>query len=367
MRVLVTGSGGFVGKNLVFRLAEQKIEVLHFTRETPPDALPALVAQADAIIHLAGENRPSDVEAFELVNGALTQSLCDAVQASGRHIPLIVASSTQAAVDNPYGRSKLSGERAVAALVAKTGSPAALYRLPGVFGKWSKPNYNSVVATFCHNVARDLPIQVADASKEISLVYVDDVIDEFLRSLSAMQPGLANGEVNPVYTITLGELAAKIEAFRDSRKTLVTERVGCGLTRGLYSTYVSFLPPEHFSYEIPRYGDHRGVFVEMLKTADSGQISFFTAHPGVTRGEHYHHTKTEKFLVIKGSARFGFRNLVSGERTEILVDGAELRIVDTIPGWVHDITNVGDEEMIVMLWANEIFDRERPDTIAGKV
>lgn len=367
MRVLVTGSGGFVGKNLVFRLAEQQFDVLHFTRDSSPDALPALVAQADAIIHLAGENRPQDVDAFELVNGALTQSLCAAVQASGRQIPLILASSAQAAMDNPYGRSKLSGERAVEALAASTGNPALIYRLPGVFGKWSRPNYNSVVATFCHNIARGLPIQVADASKEITLVYVDDVIDEFIRALSAMQPGLVSGEVQPVYTITLGELAATIEAFRDSRKTLVTEPVGRGLTRGLYSTYVSFLPPTQFAYDIPRYGDQRGVFVEMLKTADSGQFSFFTAHPGVTRGMHYHHTKTEKFLVIKGSARFGFRNLVSDERTEIHVSGEDLRIVDTIPGWVHDITNVGDDEMIVMLWANEIFDRERPDTIAGKV
>lgn len=367
MRVLVTGSGGFVGKNLVLRLTEQQFEVLHFTRDTSPDALPSLVAQADAIIHLAGENRPQDVGAFELVNGGLTQLLCDAVQASGRPIPLILASSAQAALDNPYGRSKLSGERAVTALAANTGSPVAVYRLPGVFGKWCKPNYNSVVATFCHNVARNLPIQISDATKELSLVYVDDLIDEFIRAISDMQPGMIVGEVKPVYTITLGALAAQIAAFRDSRNSLVTERVGCGLTRALYSTYVSFLPPENFAYDIPRYGDKRGVFVEMLKTPDSGQFSFFTAHPGVTRGEHYHHTKTEKFLVIKGSARFGFRNLVSGERTEVNVEGEELRIVDTIPGWVHDITNVGDDEMIVLLWANEIFDRERPDTIAGKV
>jgi UDP-2-acetamido-2,6-beta-L-arabino-hexul-4-ose reductase len=367
MRVLVTGSGGFVGKNLVSRLTEQKHEVLHFTRDTAQEALPALVAQAEAIIHLAGENRPQDEAAFELVNGGLTQLLCDAVQASGRPVPLILASSAQAALDNPYGRSKLSGERAVAELAAATGSSVLVYRLPGVFGKWCRPHYNSVVATFCHNVARGLPIQIADPDKELSLVYVDDLIDEFMRAISAMQPGLACGEVAPVYTITLGALAAQIEAFRESRSTLVTERVGCGMTRALYSTYVSFLPPEHFAYEIPRYGDQRGVFVEMLKTPDSGQFSFFTAHPGVTRGEHYHHSKTEKFLVIKGSARFGFRNLVSGERTEVNVEGEELRIVDTIPGWVHDITNVGTGEMIVLLWANEIFDRQRPDTIAGKV
>lgn len=371
-RVLVTGANGFIGKNLLVRLSELPgITVSTFVRGDDVANLPALVAHADCVVHLAGENRPVDDAAFVQVNTGLTQALCAALaaehQRSGRQLPLVLASSTQVERDNLYGQSKLAAEQAVQELCAATGHPAIIYRLPGVFGKWCKPNYNSVVATFCHNIARDLPIQINDPAARLQLVYVDDVVSSFIAALDAPATGLTRGEVTPLYTTTLGELAQQIRAFGDCRTSLMSERVGTGLVRALYATYVSYLPNERFAYEVPQHADARGVFVEMLKTPDSGQFSYFTAHPGITRGGHYHHTKTEKFLVIKGRALFKFRHLLTDERYELHTSGDTPVVVDTIPGWTHDITNVGTEEMVVMLWANENFDREKPDTVASKV
>jgi UDP-2-acetamido-2,6-beta-L-arabino-hexul-4-ose reductase len=270
-------------------------------------------------------------------------------------------------LDNPYGRSKLAAEQAVQALVHDKGNPVAIYRLPGVFGKWCKPNYNSVVATFCHNKSRDLPVQINDASARLRLVYVDDVISAMLTQLTPGWTGLQRPAVAPEFSVTLGELSDQIDAFKNCRSTLVSERVGMGFVRALYATYVSYLPVDKFAYPVPVHGDARGVFVEMLKTPDAGQFSFFTAHPGITRGGHYHHTKTEKFLVIKGHARFGFRHMLTNEVHHLETNGEQPQIVETVPGWTHDITNIGTDEMVVMLWANEIFDRTNPDTIASKV
>jgi len=369
---LVTGANGFIGKNLVVRLRElPRFAVTEFVRGDAPEALPGLLAQADAVVHLAGENRPADEAAFAQVNTGLTVTLCNALaaeqQRSGRQLPLVLASSAQAERDNPYGQSKLAAEQAVQQLCAASGHPAVVYRLPGVFGKWCKPNYNSVVATFCHNIARGLPIQINDPAARLQLVYVDDVVSSFIAALDAPAAGLARGEVAPLYATTLGDLAQQIGAFGDCRTSLMSERVGTGLVRALYATYVSYLPNERFAYDVPVHGDPRGVFVEMLKTPDGGQFSYFTAHPGITRGGHYHHTKTEKFLVIKGQAVFRFRHLLTGELFELATTGDKPQVVDTIPGWVHDITNVGNDEMVVMLWANEVFDRANPDTVAAPI
>ena len=368
MRVLVTGARGFIGKNLIVHLEEgDQFSVLTYSRDNTLDELGRLVDQADAIIHLAGENRPDDVSAFEKVNAGLTQSLCDAICTTGRQIQMVLASSTQAGLDNPYGQSKRSAEEIVESLANETGNPAYIYRLPGVFGKWCKPNYNSVVATFCHNIAQDLPIQINDPVASIRLVYVDDVVEAFVQAIQQSGKGVSNLSITPEYSITLGELADQIKAFKNCRESLISEQVGKGLVRALYSTYVSYLNPDQFSYSLTKNRDERGVFVEMLKTKDSGQFSFFTIYSGQTRGGHYHHSKTEKFLVIKGRARFGFRHIISGDTYELCTSGDELRVVDTVPGWTHDITNVGEEEMVVMLWANEIFDRDKPDTITAKV
>jgi UDP-2-acetamido-2,6-beta-L-arabino-hexul-4-ose reductase len=367
MHVLVTGSNGFIGKNLIVHLNEIGThEVLTFSRDNLIGELTELVKQADAVIHLAGENRPADDSEFKVVNEELTQLLCEEIRSTGRHIPMVFVSSTQAGNGTLYGESKRSAELAVERLELETGSPIFIYRLPGVFGKWCKPNYNSVVATFCYNIANDLPIQIDDASKELTLVYIDDVVKEFIDVIQ-YQDKKEGFKVHPEYKIKLGELANKIESFNNCRTSLVVEKVGSGLIHALYSTYISYLPPENFSYLLPVFKDNRGIFSEIIKTKDSGQFSFFTAYPGVTRGGHYHHSKSEKFLIVKGVARFRFRHIISNETFEIIANGDELRVVDTVPGWIHDITNIGDNELIVMLWANEIFDKNSPDTIACEV
>ncbi len=370
MRVLVTGANGFIGKNLLLHFQEKgSIDVVSFTRGDSIDDLPALLEGVDWVFHLAGINRPQNPEEFVIGNFGLTEQLCAAIKACGREVPVVYTSSIQAERDNDYGSSKRAAEDALLALQQDTGNPVFIYRLPNVFGKWARPNYNSAVATFCHNVARDLPIQINDPSAVIRLVYIDDVVDNFIALLAGIEsisPRINNSyvEVAPQYRISVGELADQLNRFKATRDNLITEPVGKGLVRALYSTYVSYLPPERFTYEVQQHGDARGVFVEMLKTPDAGQFSFFTAHPGITRGGHYHHSKTEKFLVIKGKACFRFRHMLTGESYELHTSGEQSEIVETVPGWTHDVTNVGDDELICMLWANEIFDRDKPDTFA---
>lgn len=374
MKVLITGAMGFIGKNLKIHLQElDGIVVVPFTREHREQDLPSMLEGVSCIVHLAGINRPQDPGEFITGNTELTLALCEAIKASGRHIPVIYSSSIQAERDNQYGISKREAENALLALHQSTGNPVYIYRLPNVFGKWARPDYNSAVATFCYNIARDLPVQINDPSAVISLVYVDDVVASFLALFSdtADTGSLLEKRhyvaVQPVYQITVGGLADQLKRFNATRGNLITEPVGMGLVRALYSTYVSYLPPERFTYKVPLYGDERGVFVEMLKTPDAGQFSFFTAYPGITRGGHYHHSKTEKFLVIKGNACFRFRHMLSGEFYELFTEGAAPEIVETVPGWTHDITNVGDDELVCMLWANEVFDRNKPDTFACPV
>ena len=367
MRVLITGSNGFIGKNLIVRLNELGTSYEVFTRRNSIKDLQGLIKKSDFVIHLAGENRPEDEDDFEVVNSGLTLLICNEIRLIEKNIPIILASSTQAEHDNLYGKSKLSAEIAIKNLTDNTGNSSYIYRLPGVFGKWCKPNYNSVVATFCHNISHNLPIQVNNPDFELSLVYIDDVVEEFVKIIQGAKGDKKELSVQPEYKIKLGDLADQIKIFKESRDSLISEKVGSGLIRKLYSTYLSYLSPEQFSYLIPSYGDERGMFAEILKTKDSGQFSFFTAKPGVTRGGHYHHSKTEKFLVIQGKARFGFRHVASDETHEIITTSKELKIVETVPGWSHDITNIGTEEIIVMLWANEIFDPDNPDTITHKV
>ena len=368
MRVLVTGANGFIGKNLLVHLRERPaIDVLTFTRGESLDALADKVAGADFIYHLAGVNRPQNEAEFAEGNADLTRALCDAVRRSGRAIPVVYTSSIQAERDNAYGASKRGAEEALRELAQQPGQRVHIYRLPNVFGKWCRPNYNSAVATFCHNISQGLPIQVNDPAAALRLVYVDDVVADFLGKLEAGASGAIYPEVAPVYETTVGELARMLEEFRDSRASMIIPPVGTGLVRALYATYITYFTPQQFSYPLVKHGDPRGVFVEMLKTRDAGQFSFFTAHPGITRGGHYHHTKTEKFLVIKGRARFGFRHIDTGETYSCETSADKPQVVETIPGWSHDITNIGDDEMIVMLWANEIFDRQKPDTVAYKV
>ena len=372
MKVLITGANGFLGKNLQLHLAERPdVQVVCFTRSDDLAKLPGMIKDVDFVFHLAGVNRPLDPVEFVSSNTDLTQALCKVVatvaETTGKKVPVIYTSSTQAAFENAYGNSKRGAEDALLELQRSYGVPVHVFRLPNVFGKWCKPNYNSVVATFCHNIARGLPILVNDPAVPITLVYVEDVLTRFVQIMDgadAAVEAVGFSTITPEYTTTVGALARQLQAFKDSRSTLTTDRVGTGLMRALYATYVSYLPVESFAYSVLQHVDPRGVFVEMLKTPDCGQFSYFTAHPGITRGGHYHHTKTEKFLVIKGQARFKFRHMQNGRCHELVTTSDKPEVVETVPGWTHDITNIGSEEMVVMLWVNEVFDRSHPDTFA---
>lgn len=362
MKIVVTGAKGFIGKNLCVMLREQGYQdVIEIDRESTSTDVNTSLDQADFIYHLAGINRPKSESEFNEGNADFTKLIVDTLKASNKNTPLVISSSTQADRDNAYGKSKAVAEKSVEEYGQSSNAAYYIYRFPNVFGKWCRPNYNSFVATFCHNIVNDLDITVNDPAAKVTLVYIDDLCKELISLLDGSSDS-GYRKVKPEYHSTVGEVANLLKHFKESRDTLLIEEVGVGLTRALYSTYLSYMSPEQFGYSIPSYGDERGVFSEMLKTKSAGQFSFFTAHPGITRGGHYHHSKNEKFLVLKGKALFKFKNIVTGERYELHSDGSTPYVVETVPGWSHDITNVGDEEMIVMLWANEIFDREAPDT-----
>ena len=362
-RVLITGADGFIGSNLLVRLSETPgVVVSRFTRSEPLEVLRRLVAEADFVLHFAGVNRPPSEDDFTTVNRDLTATLCEFAAVATSPPGIAFASSMHAVRDNAYGRSKRDAEDVLLEYSARTGAPVWLYRFPHVIGKWSRPNYNSVVATFCYNVAHGLPLEIHDPDFPLRIVYIDDLVEEMLRLIHERPTPGGYREVIPNYAITVGDLAERLRVFHASRKTLMPGEVGDGLDRALYATYLSHLPPEQFSYVLGAHDDPRGRFVEMLRTPSAGQLSFFTARPGVTRGGHYHHTKNEKFLVVHGHARFRFQHVATRANHELFTSGQRPEIVDTVPGWSHDITNVGDDDLIVMLWANERFDPEKPDT-----
>ncbi len=366
MNVLVTGAQGFIGRNLRAVLAEHSdINVLAFDQEHTADDLAALLARADLVYHLAGVNRPQTEAEFHTGNVELTQRVCQGLLSTGRRPPVVLASSIQAALDNPYGVSKRQAEAALANYAAQGGT-AIIYRLPNVFGKWCRPNYNSVVATFCHNIARDLPITLSDPDRQLTLVHVDDVVRHFigeLDALAAVQPGqVMRREVSPVYTVTLGRLAELVAAFRALRETLHLPDLRDDFVRKLYGTYVSYLPETAFAYGLQQRCDDRGCLAEFVKSPAAGQIFVSRTRPGITRGNHYHHTKTEKFLVLAGEAVIRFRHILGDEVIEYRVRGEDFRVVDIPTGYTHSIENVGEGELVTLFWASEIFDPERPDS-----
>lgn len=368
MRVLITGANGFLGRNLQIHLSERNdIDVLCFTHEHILSELPGMLERVDFVFHFAGVNRPDDVEEFRIGNIDLTTALCEAIKKTTATIPIVFTSSIHVESSSPYAKSKLEAEQVLKAFSVSTKIPVYIFRLPNVFGKWCRPNYNSVVATFCYNIAHNLPIKINEPDANIRLVYIDDVVTRFVSIMDGAVMRDIYCDVDPEYELTVGKLATKLKEFNTSRKSLIISHVGTGLERALYSTYLSYLPSDSFSYQLENHNDKRGAFVEVLKTKDSGQFSYFTAHPGVTRGGHYHHTKTEKFLVLKGKALFKFYHIYTKEYFEIQTHDGLPTIVETVPGWAHDITNIGEDEMIVMLWANEIFDHDHPDTFEYSV
>ncbi len=366
MRVLVTGAQGFIGKNLCLFLRENNYNVLEVNRDTSKEKIEALLTKSDFIFHLAGVNRPKDEKEFESGNVDLSKFIVNTITKIGKCLPIVLASSTQAEQDNAYGKSKFAAEEVIKSYSKNTGAQIYIYRFPNVFGKWCKPNYNSFVATFCYNILNEIDITINNPNSKVTLLYIDDLCDALIEHLEKDKPsGFCKVPVE--YNTSVGEVAEILKSFKKNRTTLKTEQVGLGLKRALYSTYISYTQPKDFNYSIVSHHDDRGVFCEMLKTQDSGQFSFFTAHPGITRGGHYHNTKNEKFLVIRGEAKFKFENIITGERHQICTSGTKPEIVETIPGWAHDITNIGNNDLIVMLWANEVFEPERPDTFARQL
>jgi UDP-2-acetamido-2,6-beta-L-arabino-hexul-4-ose reductase len=363
-RVLITGAAGFIGRNLAVRLGElAAYEVVAVTRADFPGRL----AGVDAVVHLAGVNRSQDEAEFARGNEGTTEVLCQGLTAAGSRAPIIYASSAKVGDATAYGRSKAAAERLLFQHAERTGAPLHIFRLPNVFGKWCRPEYNSVVATFCHRTITGQPVDIHDAAAPLQLVYIDDVLSALLDLFETPPPHSGYRDVAPVYRTTVGELERLIRGFRDRRQRHAVDGVGSGFARALYATFLSYLPAEQFSYPLVKNEDARGLFAEVLRTENTGQFSVFTAYPGVTRGGHYHHTKTEKFVVVHGEARFRFRNVLTNETCDIPVSGRSPRVVEAVPGWSHDVTNIGSDLLVCWLWASEVFDANRPDTISSKV
>ncbi|MCE5207431.1 MAG: NAD-dependent epimerase/dehydratase family protein [Chloroflexi bacterium] len=366
-KVLITGSQGFIGKNLAVVLKRRPdVDLIEFDLDSPKGLLEEALAEADVIYHLAGVNRPECEEAFQEVNYDLTRHLCDVLRRR-KELPLLVlSSSTQAALQNPYGLSKRAAEETVFDFGRDTGAAVFVFRLHGVFGKWCRPHYNSVVATFCHSIARDLPITISDPKKEIELVYIDDVVHRFADVLDGGRPVFEGRycSVEPTHRISLGALAETIQKFRNSRVSLIMPDIGDYFTRVLYATYISYLPADSFAYALTQHTDARGELAELLKSSQMGQIFVSRTRPGITRGNHYHDTKVEKFVVLEGDAVIRFRSILDDEVIEYRVSGREFRVVDIPPGHTHSIENVGESDMIVLFWSDEYFNPDTPDSFS---
>ena len=365
--VLVTGSKGFIGKNLIVRLEElDNVAIKSFDKEDNIETLKELICESDFIFHLAGVNRPEKVEEFEKINVGLTKDIIDLLEEMGKKIPIVITSSIQAESDNPYGKSKKRAEDELIKYSEKNKVPVYIYRLPNVFGKWSRPNYNSVVSTFCYNISHNLDIIISDTEKELELVYIDDVVNEFVSLLSNEVENIEKRfyKINRVFKITLGELADKIYRIRDMRKTLIVPDLSDDFTKFLHATYLSYLNKDDFSYEMDSKEDNRGDFTELIKSNSFGQISISKSCKGIIRGNHYHNTKNEKFCVIKGEAVIKLRNILDDKIISYYVSDKKIEVVDIPPGYTHSIENLtdGDGEMLLLIWANEIFDPKNPDT-----
>mgnify|MGYP003585412585 CR=1 FL=1 len=364
MTILITGSEGFIGKNLSVTLQQQQdVRLIYFDVHNDPADLYPLLDQADFVFHLAGVNRPQNYEEFASGNTGLTERICDYLSSKQHRVPIAISSSTQAEIENHYGVSKRRAEAAVFAYGKKFDTPVYVFRLPNVFGKWCRPNYNSGVATFCHNIAHGLPIQVNDPSVVMNLVYIDDVVKAFIALLDGgadEQGGFCM--VSPVHSMRLGEIADLIRSFHNSRELRAIPDMADPFTKKIYATYLSYLPANGFSYPLNMNIDSRGSFTEFIKTPDRGQVSINISKPGITKGNHWHHTKNEKFLVVSGVGVIRFRKIGSNEIIEYPVSGEKLMVVDIPTGYTHDISNTGKDDLVTIMWCNEMYDPESSDT-----
>ena len=382
MKILVTGAEGFVGRNFVSQLHNiqsgkarnygmegKELTVFEYDVNSDASELDVYCRQADFVFNLAGVNRPKEPSEFMKGNFGFASTLLDTLKKYGNTCPVMLSSSTQAAQDNPYGESKRAGEQLMFDYSKETGAKVLVYRFPNVFGKWCRPNYNSAVATFCHNIAHDLPIQVNDPDVVMNLVYVDDVVDELIAALNGREHRKGGYcEVPVVHTITLGSIAVLIKSFRRMSENLDVPDLSDAFTKKLYSTYLSYLPVEKFRYPLKMNEDERGSFTEIIRTADRGQFSVNISKPGITKGQHWHHTKNEKFVVVSGHGLIQLRKIGCEEIIEFEVSGDRIEAVEMIPGYTHNIINLSEtEDLVTVMWCNECFNPERPDTYFEKV
>lgn len=381
MNVLVTGAKGFLGKNLVKTLKniseskdksydiKEKINIFEYDIDTPATLLNEYCAKTDFVFHLAGVNRPKDEEEFMKGNFGFTLLLLETLEKHKNKCTVMLSSSIQAELNNLYGNSKRAGEKLLFDYGNRTGAKVLVYRFPNIFGKWCRPNYNSVVATFCYNIARGLPIKINDPNVSLTLVYIDDVVNELINALYGAV-NILNGycRVPKTYNVQLGKIAELIYSFKNMRKTLEVPHLDFEFEKKLYSTYLSYLPENDFSYPLKMNIDNRGSFTELIKTVDRGQFSVNIIKPHVVKGQHWHHTKNEKFVVVSGEGVIRFRSVVDEhDVVEYYVSGNKMEIVDIPVGYTHNIENCGDTEMIVFMWCNEIFNPQKPDTYSENV
>ncbi len=364
MKILVTGAKGFIGKNLIAELRNRNYnDIYEFSRDTDINLLENYCRDADFVFHLAGVNRPKDQSEFMEGNFGFTSDLLEMLKKHKNTCPIMISSSKQAELDNPYGKSKKAGEDSLFEYSKETGAKVLVYRFPNVFGKWSKPNYNSAIATFCHNIAHDIPIVVNDPNVVMNLVYIDDLVAEMINALDGKETKEGDFcKIPTVYTIELGEIVSLIHSFKKSREDLSIPDMSDEFTKKLYSTYLSFLPENEFSYLLKMNIDNRGSFTEFIRTPERGQVSVNVSKPGITKGNHWHHTKNEKFLVVSGEGIIRFRKNGEDEVIEYKVSGNKLEVVDIPTGYTHNIENTGDTDLVTVMWANECFDPEKPDT-----
>ncbi|WP_342388764.1 NAD-dependent epimerase/dehydratase family protein [Salinicoccus bachuensis] len=369
MNILITGANGFIAKNLIADLSHRgEHTITRVTRDTSKENLINACKKADFVYHLAGVNRPKNTNEFIDGNINFTRDLVSILKDSDTPPPILITSSIQAENDTPYGKSKKSAEDMIFSYGAHTGARILVYRLPNVFGKWCKPNYNSVVATFCNNITHNKPVQVNNIETQLSLVYIEDVIKEFKSSLYNQENRKGDFcKIEPIYQVKLGDIVDLLRSFKKIRESHLVPDMNEEFTKKLYSTYLSYLPKNEFKYDLEMNVDERGSFTEFLKTEDRGQVSVNISKPGIVKGNHWHHTKNEKFLVVSGKGIIRLRNIYENEILEYHVTGEYLEVVDIPPGYTHNIENLGNEDMITIMWANELYDVDKPDTFHEEV
>jgi len=364
VKVLVTGAKGFVGKNLISNLKLNKdIEIYEYDIENTIEDLQKYTEDCEFVFHLAGVNRPKDNEEFMKGNFGFTSDLLECLKKNGNNSPVMISSSIQAKLENDYGKSKKAGEDLIIEYGKNNNVDVYIYRFPNLFGKWCRPNYNSAVATFCNNIANDLPITVSDENIELTLAYIDDVCYELIDCLN----GHANKDgdyckVSTEYKKTLGEIVSLLRSFKANEKGIMVPSTGDEFTKKLYATYISYVPLENMVVDLTEHRDDRGVFCELVRTKEAGQVSISTTNPNIVRGGHYHNTKMERFIVVKGKAKIKFEHVITHETIEFLVSDEKLQYVTIPVGYQHSINNVGEGELVLILWANELFDSNKPDT-----